>query len=70
MDFQGNLTHYLRKMWEEAGMTWDSDNRYEMEIMIEGLVGYVEATAVNAAVSAVQAHVASYRHSCPCEPAA
>lgn len=32
------LIFYMRRVWEEAGLTWDSDNSSEMRELVDHLI--------------------------------
>lgn len=41
----GLLTFYLKRLWEKAGLTWDSDNDAELEILVDNLIAAANVRA-------------------------
>ena len=39
----GILTHYLRLVWQEAGLTWDWENTGEINDAIEGFADTIQS---------------------------
>ena len=35
---QKSLVYYFKRVWEEAGLRWDSDNQGEIEALVEDII--------------------------------